>query len=105
MIDRFYRAGVLSDSGTWNAAIAIFDALSKHSRLATYSRLLAAGEEGVDTRALVQEFGTTAGAMALHLRRLADAGLVRPHRHVRGRFVAERRPLIEIVRLLDGDSG
>lgn len=88
----------------WPEVLAVFDALSRQGRLAVFRSIVRSGNDGVDALALTRELHTTGSALTLHLRRLADAGLIRPRGGRAGRFVADLSLLKSVLALFEGED-
>jgi DNA-binding transcriptional ArsR family regulator len=97
-----HRQGTAAD---WPSALAVFDALSRQGRMAVFRCVVRSGEEGVDTPALLRELRTTGSALTLHLRCLADAGLIHARGGRVGRFVADLDQLRAAVAVVEAELG
>jgi ArsR family transcriptional regulator len=89
----------------WTTALTVFDALSRQPRLAVFRSILRAGEDGVDSVALMRDLRTTGSALTLHLRCLAEAGLIHSRGGRNGRFVADLDRLASALAVLAAERG
>lgn len=88
-------------------AIAVMSALAQPTRLAVFSILAGAGDDGLTAGDLAERTATPANTMSAHLLILARAGLVEPRRAGRNIFYAARAEGVrELAKFLsDAASG
>jgi ArsR family transcriptional regulator len=99
------RGSGVRGAADWTTALVVFDALSRQPRLAVFRSILRAGDDGVDSATLMRDLRTTGSALTLHLRCLAEAGLIHPRGGRSGKFVADLERLASALGVLVAERG